>query len=347
MKFGEEMWEILKNNQIRYLRFKMTSLEEEDDEYEQNHPNHSQQRHVQRPLLSFGPKASMKLKTCPANVCKELRSSSQLISEFCTESSVMITDGSFSASWLNNLKKPMGSLVFSQENGSGTNSDAFQFCAQPSSIPGSVLQLVGSSYLVRATTWEIYGREANQVAQELARWGLSSNYQGCLTESQLSTPVKNRVTQDRDLAPLARINALVFTTCFADSSSSADVALAHSKLIQHLAIYKGYKEAFSALKIAEEKFLSVSKSRILLVKLQLLHERALHRGNLKLAQQLCDELGVLASSVIGVDMELKTQASLRHARTLLAANQFSQVGWFPFSSTSYVYKVEILNKITV
>lgn len=36
-------------------------------------------------------------------------------------------------------------------------------------------------------------------------------------------------------------------------------------------------EAFCALKIAAEKFLSVSKSRILLLKLQLLHERALHR----------------------------------------------------------------------
>ena len=49
------------------------------------------------------------------------------------------------------------------------------------------------------------------------------------------------------------------------------------------------------------------------------------RGHLKLAQQVCDELGVLASSVTAVDMELKIEASLRHARTLLAAKQFSQV----------------------
>lgn len=49
---------------------------------------------------------------------------------------------------------------------------------------------------------------------------------------------------------------------------------------------------------------------------------------MKLAHQLCDELGVLASSVTGVDMELKTEASLRHARTLLAAKQFSQVYYF-------------------
>ncbi|RVW39582.1 Anaphase-promoting complex subunit 5 [Vitis vinifera] len=93
-------------------------------------------------------------------------------------------------------------------------------------------------------------------------------------------------------------------------------------------------EAFAALKLVEEKFCSISKSRILLLKLQLLHERALHLGHLKLAQQVCDELGVLASSVTGVDMELKTEASLRHARTLLAANQFGQVQYFPFYKTS-------------
>ncbi|KAM1857262.1 hypothetical protein ACFX14_007390 [Malus domestica] len=99
-----------------------------------------------------------------------------------------------------------------------------------------------------------------------------------------------------------------------DVLRSSDTALAYLKLIQHLAVYKGYKEAFVTLKIAAEKFLSIPKSRILLLKLQLLHERALHRGHLKFAQQVCDELGVLASSVNGVDIELKTEASLRKAR---------------------------------
>ncbi|XP_022771821.1 anaphase-promoting complex subunit 5 isoform X2 [Durio zibethinus] len=239
--------------------------------------------HVQRPLLSFGPKTSMKLRTCPVTVCKELRLGYHLISEFCCEGSTMTTDGAFSTAWLKNLQKPVGSLVLSQDNSSRDNSNPFLFCTQPSSIPGSVLQLVGSSYLHRATAWEIYGS-----------------------------------------APLARVNALVYATCVADASSSSDAALVHVKLIQHLAVFKGYEEAFSALKIAEEKFLSVSKSRILILKLQLLHERALHRGHLKLAQQVCDELGVLASSVTAVDMELKIEASLRHARTLLAAKQFSQ-----------------------
>ncbi|KAK4493345.1 hypothetical protein RD792_017764 [Penstemon davidsonii] len=236
--------------------------------------------HVQRPLLSFGPKASLKLRTCPPNVHKEIWLSSHLINEFGDESSVMTIEGAFCTAWLKNLKNPTGSLIFTEGN---ENRNVFQFCAQPSSVPGSVLQLLGSSYLVRAASWEMYGS-----------------------------------------APLARMNALVYATCFADSSSLSDAALAYSKLIQHLAVYKGYKEAFAALKIAEEKFLCVSKSRILLAKLQLLHECALHRGHLKLAQQLCDKLGVLASPVTGVDLELKTEASLRNARTLLAANQYSQ-----------------------
>ncbi|CAI9759902.1 unnamed protein product [Fraxinus pennsylvanica] len=253
--------------------------------------------HVQRPLLSFGPKASTKLRTRPANICKELWTSYHLISEFTDENAIMAVDGAFCTSWLQNLKKPTGLLVFSQENGTRGDSDSFKFSAQPSSIPGSVLHLLGSSYLVRAAAWEAYGS-----------------------------------------APLVRINALVFATCFTDSSSSADAALAYAKLIQHLAVFKGYKDAFAALKIAEEKFLCVSKSIILLVKLQLLHERALHRGHLKLAQQLCDELGVLASPVTGVDMELKTEASLRHARTLLAANQYDQAAAIAHSLFCMCYK---------
>ncbi|KAJ6798848.1 FT-interacting protein 1-like [Iris pallida] len=52
----------------------------------------------------------------------------------------------------------------------------------------------------------------------------------------------------------------------------------------------------------------------MLLKLQLLHERALHRGQLKVAQQLSYKFGVLASPVIGVDMEIKTEASLSRLR---------------------------------
>lgn len=48
-------------------------------------------------------------------------------------------------------------------------------------------------------------------------------------------------------------------------------------------------------------------------------------GNLKLAERMCNELGGLASTAMGVDMELKVEASLREARTLLAAKQYGQV----------------------
>ncbi|KAI5654046.1 hypothetical protein M9H77_31233 [Catharanthus roseus] len=256
--------------------------------------------HVQRPLLSFGPKVSMKLKTFPVNVCKELRLTSHLISEFGDENSIITSDGALCTAWLKNLKKPIGSLIFCRENESQSNSDASQFCAQPSSVPQSVLQVLGSLYLVHATAWEAYGS-----------------------------------------ASLARMNALVFATYFADSASSADAALAYTKLIQHLAILKGYREAFSALKIAEEKFFCASKPRILLVKLQLLHEWALHRGHLKHAHHMCNELRVLASSVTGVDMELKTEASVRHARTLLAANQFNEAAAVANSLFCMCYKFNL------
>ncbi|RDX99377.1 Anaphase-promoting complex subunit 5 [Mucuna pruriens] len=250
----------------------------------------------------FGhPKLALEVLTEAVRVSQqELRLSSHLISDFSYESSAMTIDGAFSTAWLRNLQKPTGSLVLCQENGSGSSSNVSQFIAQPTSIPGSVLQVLGSSYILRATAWELY----------------------CS-------------------APLSRINALVHATCFADASSSSDAALTYVKLIQHLAVFKGYKEAFSALKIAEEKFLSVSKSQILLLKLQLLHEHALHRGQLKLAQKLCDELGVLASRVTGVDMELKTEASLRHARTLLAANQFREAAAVAHTLFCMCYKYNL------
>ncbi|CAA7408967.1 unnamed protein product [Spirodela intermedia] len=257
-------------------------------------------KHVNRPLLSFGPKASIKLRTNPTHVCKELRLSSYLLSEFGSDGLSLPNDGgTFSTAWLKNLEKLINSPT--SFNGKRTNDyDTFHFTSQPNPIPGSVLQLAGASYLLRATSWELYGS-----------------------------------------APLVRSNALIYATCFADSASSSELSLAYCKLIQHLAVFKGYKEAFIALKLAEEKFSSVSKSHIHLLKFQLLHERALHRGQLKLAQQVCDELGILASSITGVDLELKTEASIRLARTLLAANQFSQAAAVACSLFCECYKFNL------
>ncbi|WOL15363.1 anaphase-promoting complex subunit 5 isoform X2 [Canna indica] len=265
-------------------------------------------KHVKKPLLCFGPEASMKLRTCPISVCKELRLSSRVLSEFGADELLQLNDtGAFSTSWLKNLStgaNPWSTKLQKSRSLSVNDYDTFHFHAQPSPIPGSVLQLAGESYLLRATSWEHYGS-----------------------------------------APLVRMNALVYATCFADAASSLELSSAYVKLIQHLSVFKGYTEAFKALKLAEEKFFSVSHSRIQLLKLQLLHERALHRGNLKVAQQVCDQFGVLSSSVNGVDMELKTEASLRHARTLLAANQYSQAAAVASNlfCTCYKFNMQVEN----
>lgn len=89
---------------------------------------------------------------------QELRLSSNLMSEFSSESSPMTTDGALSTAWLKNMNTTLDTPIFSEENGSGTRMSTSSFFAQPSSVPGSVLQLVGSSYLLRATAWEMYGR---------------------------------------------------------------------------------------------------------------------------------------------------------------------------------------------
>lgn len=257
-------------------------------------------RHVQRPLQFFGPKTFVNLRTYPANVIKDLRLSCHVITACSSENSIVSAEGAFSTEWLKNLQTPLCPLVLNVENRYPGDRNALQFCAQPCSIPGTLLQLVGSSCLLRATAWEIYGSSS-----------------------------------------LAQQHALVHAANFADSSSSGDLALAYVKLVQHLAVYKGYKEAFSAFKIVEEKFLDISRSRVVRLKLQLLHDLAIHRGHVKLAQQVCDELGVLASPVTGVDMELKVEASLRHARTLLAGKQYLQAAEVASSLFCMCYKFNL------
>ncbi|KAF8655786.1 hypothetical protein HU200_060947 [Digitaria exilis] len=264
-------------------------------------------KNVQRPLVSFGPNASTKLRTCPADVCKNLRLSSRVLSDFGTDAlSTSSENGSFSTSWLRNLATASDSRRSGSMRSTKLHNDFdnFHYLGQPSPIPSPVLQLAGSSYLLRATAWEHYGS-----------------------------------------APMVRMNALIYATCFADAASSSELSLAYVKLIQQLAVFKGYSAAFCALKLAERKFPSSASSHIQLLRMQILHERALHRGHLKVAQQICDEFGVLSSSVCGVDIELKIEASVRRARTLLAAKQFSQAAAVANSlfSTCYKYNLQVEN----
>ncbi|RLN29535.1 anaphase-promoting complex subunit 5 [Panicum miliaceum] len=244
-------------------------------------------KHVQRPLVSFGPNASTKLRTCPADVCKNLRLSTRVLTDFGTDAlSTSNDNGSFSTSWLRNLSAASDSWRSSSMKSTKLHNDFdnFHYHAQPSPVPAPVLQLAGSGYLLRATAWEHYG-------------------------------------------------------------SSSELSLAYVKLIQQLAVFKGYSAAFCALKLAEKKFPSSTSLHIQLLRMQILHERALHRGHLKVAQQICDEFGVLSSSVCGVDIELKIEASVRRARTLLAAKQYSQAAAVANSlfSTCYKYNMQVEN----
>eukprot|EP01018_Ginkgo_biloba_P014668 Gb_06472 [translate_table: standard] len=239
-------------------------------------------KHVRRSPLSFGLKVSTKLRTFPIDVCKELRLSSYALSESGIDPTSMITGSSLSDLSARPLQTSGGSLPMVGDNGLCTS-------RKHGPISGSILQLAGMSYLLKAASWELYGS-----------------------------------------GPMVRLNALVHATCYADAASADDLSLAYVKLIQHLAMFKGYKEAFTALNLAEKKFSCVSKSRIQLLKMQLIHDRALHCGEIKLAQLMCNQFGALASPISGVDKDMKAEASLRHARTLLAADQFSEVGLMVF-----------------
>jgi anaphase-promoting complex subunit 5 len=88
--------------------------------------------------------------------------------------------------------------------------------------------------------------------------------------------------------------------------------------------------ALAALEFACRKFSMVAKSRVRAVQLQLVHDQALHRGKIKLAQVACGELSSLASPALGVDMELKTEAAFRHTRSFLASGHLDEVVTFSF-----------------
>ncbi|XP_057813330.2 anaphase-promoting complex subunit 5 isoform X2 [Cryptomeria japonica] len=239
-------------------------------------------KHVQRSPISFGLKVSTKLRTYPVDVCKDLRLSCYAFSESGIDPMSLITGGTLSNLSVKNTGSSLIMGDISKIRGP---------------ISRSILQLVGNSFLLRSTSWEMYGS-----------------------------------------GPLVRLNALVHAMCYADSASADDLCLAYVKLIQHLAMFKGYKEAFAALDLAEKRFSMVIKSRIHLLKLQLIHDRALHRGELKLAYLVCNQLGALASPLSGVDMDLKVEASLRHARTLLAAEQFNEATSVAHSLFCMCYK---------
>lgn len=109
---------------------------------------------------------------------QELRLSSHVLSQFGSEGVQQpFDDVAFSTSWLKNLAAVTAPWLKSsrKSNITYTNDyDVFHYNAQPNPIPGSFLQLAGASYLLRATSWELYGRYL--LLYILFKFTLLSNY---------------------------------------------------------------------------------------------------------------------------------------------------------------------------
>ncbi|MCO5550402.1 hypothetical protein L7F22_003886 [Adiantum nelumboides] len=150
-------------------------------------------------------------------------------------------------------------------------------------------------------------------------------------------------------APMARVSALIHAMCYGDVASADDSSLAYVKLAQYLAAHKSYKEACAALDIATKKFPLAAKSRLRATRLQIIHERALHRGDIKTAQAACDSLSALLSPVQGVDIEHKIDVARRHAQTLLRAGQFAEAASAAHSlfNTCYENKMQLESIMTL
>ncbi|KAF9594119.1 hypothetical protein IFM89_027467 [Coptis chinensis] len=158
--------------------------------------------HVKRSLLSFGPKSSTKLRTCPSNVIK-----------VGVDGAAVTVNGAFSSAWLKNLRKPNSSSV----------------CCK-----GMNLEVVVNLSIL--------------VDNQVPSLGPYCSYQVHLIH----------------FLPTGNLHISNLSDIYQFSKDTK-------------------VEAFSALKVAEDKFLSVTKSGIQMLKLQLLHDRALHQGQLKLA----------------------------------------------------------------
>lgn len=246
-------------------------------------------KYVRRSPLLSGLKTSVQLGTSPLDVCKMLKLSPYLI-DGTVSNSVPVITGTGTNLGVGNAQRPNATISSSANsqalNMSGSMVTAGGWSFQPGKLGsslGSLFQLAGTSHLLRAASWELYGS-----------------------------------------APMVRVSALIHASCYGDVASADDLSLAYVKLAQHLCTFKGYDEALDALDMAAKMFPLLAKSRLKAVRLQVIHERALHRGEIKLAQAACSMLAALASPVPGIDTELKMDATHRHARTLLAAGQFNE-----------------------
>ncbi|CAK9272339.1 unnamed protein product [Sphagnum jensenii] len=246
-------------------------------------------QHVRKSPSFGGLKSAGRQGTSPVEVCKALRLSPYLLSDTVSNSLSLQTGGSGNIATINqqrqtgNTSASFPAQPLSMSGGMTGGGGWSTMGGRLGPLPDSVLRLAGTSHLLRAASWELYGS-----------------------------------------APMVRVSALVHAICYTDVASADDLSLSYVKLAQHLAASKGYSAALAALEFARRKFSMVAKSRVRAVQLQLVHDQALHRGKIKLAQVACGELSSLASPALGVDMELKTEAAFRHTRSFLASGHLDE-----------------------
>ncbi|KAJ7540662.1 hypothetical protein O6H91_10G025200 [Diphasiastrum complanatum] len=244
-------------------------------------------KHVMRLPLLGGLRTGQQLAMAPSDVCKNLRLSPYILSDSLTNQSPIISNAT--STFSSAVQRSNGSVPVSL-GGQGFNfPGSLPSVNGWSTLPGrigplsdSLIKSAGTSHLLRAASWELYGS-----------------------------------------SPMGRVSTLIHAYCYHDVASADDLSLAYVKLVQHLALHKGYKVALSALDMVSKKFPLVARTRVQATKLQLLLHQALNRGEIKLAQVACGELSALASPTLGVDIDLKFEASFFYALTLLATGDYA------------------------
>ncbi|GBG64458.1 hypothetical protein CBR_g44342 [Chara braunii] len=139
-------------------------------------------------------------------------------------------------------------------------------------------------------------------------------------------------------ASSARASALIHAYCYGDVASADDSCLAYVKLASQLAAHKGFAVAMASIRVAMRRFPLPANRRLRVMQLSLIHDQALNRGEMKLAEVASAQLNAVASPVDGVDMELKIEAGIRRARTLLATERIDQAAEVAYELFSRCYQ---------
>eukprot|EP00850_Spirogloea_muscicola_P006912 SM000034S12666 [mRNA] locus=s34:73792:80686:- [translate_table: standard] len=194
---------------------------------------------------------------------------------------------------------------------------------------GPILLGVGSSLTHTATSasrsFQVNASASQSGGSILSGWGQVAARAAPLLETGVrlagcSHLLKATSWELYGSTPMARLGALVHATCYQDVARADDLCTSYVKLAKYVASQNGYKAAAVALEVALKKFSLPANRRLRVCQLELLHDRSLHRGRLRLAEEAVMELSALVSATPGSDMELRVAVGMRSARNLLASD---------------------------